>query len=62
VITLGLHRDVLEGNFESCVLAGHVTNRYGIANSAVAGWDEIFVCRHPRRPWPELWKQFQYYG
>jgi hypothetical protein len=62
VITLGLHRDVLDPNFESCILAGHVTNRYGIANSAVAGWDEIFVCRHLREPWPEFWRRFQYYG
>ncbi|MGE5645304.1 MAG: glycosyltransferase family 39 protein [Acidobacteriota bacterium] len=62
VITLGLHRDVLEPNFESCVLAGRVTNRYGIANSAVAGWDEIFICRRLRRPWPEFWKGFRYYG
>jgi len=26
------------------------------------GWDEIFVCRHLRRSWPEFWKHFQYYG
>jgi hypothetical protein len=62
VITLGLHRDFLERNFESCVLAGHVTNRYGISNRAVAGWEEIFVCRRLRSPWPEFWKQFRYYG
>jgi hypothetical protein len=62
VITLGEHRDFLEQNFESCALAGRVTNRYGIVNSAVAGWDEIFVCRRLRWPWPEFWKHFQYYG
>jgi hypothetical protein len=62
VITLGEHRDFLEQNFESCVLAGRTTNRYGIVNSSLAGWDEIFVCRHLRRSWPEFWKHFQYYG
>ena len=62
VITLGLRRDVLDPNFKSCVLAGHVTNRNAIATSAVAGWDEIFVCRELRWPWPEFWKHFQYYG
>ncbi len=62
VITLGEHRDFLEQNFESCVLAGRAANRYGIVNRAVAGWDEIFVCRRLRRPWPEFWKHFQYYG
>lgn len=62
VITLGMHRDFLDRNFESCVLAGRVTNANGIVNSAVAGWDEIFVCRRLRSPWPEFWKHFQYYG
>ena len=61
VITLGQHRDVVERIFRSCSLAGHAANRYGIANSTVASWDEIFVCRQPRRPWPEVWKDFQYY-
>jgi len=62
VITLGEHRDYLEQNFESCTLAGRATNRYGIVNSTLAGWDEIFVCRHLRSTWPEFWKNFQYYG
>ena len=62
VITLGLHRDVLNQAFNSCVLAGHVENPFGIANMAVAGWDEIFICRGLRRPWPEFWKHFRYYG
>lgn len=61
VITLGEHRDFLERNFDSCVLAGRVSNRYGIVNSAV-GWDEIFVCHRLRWSWPEFWKHFQYYG
>jgi hypothetical protein len=59
VITLGEHRDFVEQNFESCVLACRATNRYGIVNSSPAGWDEIFVCRHLRWPWPEFWKHFQ---
>ena len=62
VITLGMHRDFLDRNFESCTLAGSVTNRYEIANSAIVGWEEIFVCRRLRRTWPEFWKNFQYYG
>jgi hypothetical protein len=62
VITLGEHRDFLDQTFDTCVLAGRVTNRYGIVNSSVAGWDEIFVCRRLRWPWPEFWKHFQYYG
>jgi hypothetical protein len=62
VITLGEHRDFLEQNFESCVLAGRASNRYGIVNGSLAGWDEIFVCRRLRWSWPEFWQHFQYYG
>jgi 4-amino-4-deoxy-L-arabinose transferase-like glycosyltransferase len=62
VIVLGFHRDSVDQNFESCELAGRVTNRYGIANQTVADWDNIFVCRNLRQPWPEFWKHFQYYG
>jgi len=62
VIVLGEHREFVERNFESCSLAGHLTNRYGISNSAVAGWDEIFICHHLRQRWPQFWAHFQYYG
>lgn len=62
VITLGLHRDTVERNFESCGLVGHVTNRYGIENATIAGYAEVFVCHNLRQPWPEFWKHFRYYG
>jgi 4-amino-4-deoxy-L-arabinose transferase-like glycosyltransferase len=62
IIVLQERRDFLDRNFQSCELVGRVTNRYAIANATVAGWDEIFVCRNLRQPWPEFWKHFQYYG
>jgi hypothetical protein len=62
VIILGEHRDFGEQNFESCELVAHVTNKYGIENSAVAGYADVFVCRGLRRDWPEFWKGFQYFG
>ena len=62
VIVLGEHREFLDQNFESCSLAGRLTNRYGISNGSVAGWDEVFVCHHLRQPWPQFWAHFQYYG
>lgn len=62
VIVLGEHRDFVDRSFESCTLAGRLTNRYGIANASLIGWDEVFVCRRLRQPWPEFWKHFQYYG
>jgi hypothetical protein len=62
VITVGMKLDFLARNFDSCELAGHVTNRYGVENKAIDGYDEIFVCRHLRQPWPDFWKHFEYYG
>jgi hypothetical protein len=62
LIVVGLSRDFLERNFESCVLAGHVTNRYWVENEETTRHPDLFVCRQLRQPWPVFWKQFQYYG
>jgi len=62
LIVVGMHRDFLDQSFESCELAGHLTNRYGIVNSAIDGDADVFLCRYLRQPWPDFWKRFQYYG
>jgi 4-amino-4-deoxy-L-arabinose transferase-like glycosyltransferase len=62
LIVVGLSRDFLERNFESCVLAGHVTNRYGVLNEETTRHPDLFVCRQLRQPWPAFWKQFRNYG
>ncbi|MGA2268966.1 MAG: glycosyltransferase family 39 protein [Bryobacteraceae bacterium] len=62
LIVAGISRDFLERNFESCVLAGHVTNRYGVLNEETTRHPDLFVCRHLRQPWPAFWKQFQNFG
>jgi hypothetical protein len=62
LIVVGLSREFVERNFESCVLAGHITNRYGVQNEETTRHPDLFVCRQLRTPWPAFWKQFQYYG
>jgi len=62
VIAVGLPRDFVERNFESCELAGRLTNRYGINNVTIDGYADVFVCRNLRQPWPEFWAHFRYYG
>ncbi len=62
LIVLQEHRDFLDRAFQSCAFAGRVINRYAIPNATVAGWDEIFVCRNLRQPWPQFWQRFQYFG
>jgi hypothetical protein len=61
VIVVGMSRDFAQSAFESCQIAGHVINRFGIANGAIRGTD-IFVCHRLRQPWPLFWQGFQHYG
>jgi 4-amino-4-deoxy-L-arabinose transferase-like glycosyltransferase len=62
LIVLGFRCDAAERFFESCSLAGQVTNRYGIRNEETRDHPEIFVCRSPRKPWPDLWTELRRFG
>ena len=62
VIAVGFSRRRLERSFESCELAGHNTNSFGIRNEESADHPDIFICRRPRRPWPEMWREFRSFG
>ncbi len=62
VIVVGMRRDSLDPNFESCELAGRATNKFGVKNLAIDGYADVFVCRHLRQPWSVFWERFRYYG
>lgn len=62
VIVLGYSRAYTERNFNSCRVAAHTSNRYGIANEESSDHPDIFVCGPPRQGWAELWKRFQHFG
>ena len=62
VIAAGFPRTDLETIFESCELAGHVNIPFGIENSAIGGYADIFVCRRPREPWHLFWSRFHWFG
>jgi hypothetical protein len=65
LIVLGLsspRSNFLDQNFESCKLAGHITNRFGVMNEETVFHPDIFVCRNLRQPWPEFWKHVKSYG
>ncbi len=62
LIILGASRADLEPRFESCELVGHITNREGIANEETRDHPDIFLCRGPRRPWPEVWPKVRRFG
>jgi hypothetical protein len=61
VIVVGMSREFVESAFESCQIAGHVSNRFGIENSVIRNTD-IFLCHSLRQSWPLFWQGFQYYG
>ena len=62
VIVTGFSQHWVEDHFASCELAGHTTNRYGVANEETEDHPEIFVCRNLKQPWPEFWKSFRRFG
>jgi hypothetical protein len=62
LIALGLSRGFLARTFESCAIAGHITNRFGVMNEEATDHPDIFVCRGMREPWPEFWRKAQTFG
>jgi 4-amino-4-deoxy-L-arabinose transferase-like glycosyltransferase len=62
LIVIGRSREQVERDFESCRVAGHDGNPYGIKNEESIYHPDIFVCGAPRQPWPEFWVGFQAYG
>jgi 4-amino-4-deoxy-L-arabinose transferase-like glycosyltransferase len=62
LIVLGVSEGFRDKNFESCQLAAHVWNRYGVRNEETKDHPDIYVCRGLHQSWPEFWKNFRYYG
>lgn len=62
LIVIGFSRQFGEQYFESCEMAGRISNKYGVANEETTEHPDIFVCRQLRESWPEFWKKFRRYG
>ncbi len=62
LIVIGLPLGFLQRHFESCQLAAHTWNRYGVENEETQEHPDIFVCRGLRGSWPAFWSKFRYYG
>lgn len=62
LIVVGFSAEALDRMFALCELAGHVTNRDGVANEESAGHPDIFLCSQPRQPWPVLWERLRRFG
>lgn len=59
LIVLGFSQESAERYFRSCELAGHVTNQFDVENQETIYHPNIFLCRQPRYPWPDLWKMLR---
>jgi 4-amino-4-deoxy-L-arabinose transferase-like glycosyltransferase len=62
LIVVGLPRPYADEVFQSCRLAGHDGNPYGIENEESRDHPDIFLCGPPHQPWPEFWKRFHFFG
>jgi len=62
LIVVGLSQKYVDNHFDSCRLAGHTWNQYGIKNEETVDHPDIFVCGPPKAGWPDFWQHFRYYG
>jgi hypothetical protein len=62
VIILGWRTSDAYALFETCSVAGTITNPYGIQNEESQDHPDILLCRHLRQPWEQFWKNFQHFG
>lgn len=62
VIVVGWDADDVHRLFQSCELAAHNTNPYGVKNEESEDHPNIFLCRQMRIPWYKFWPLFQRFG
>ncbi len=62
VIVVGLTPSEAYPLFETCTLAGTITNPYGVQNIETRYFPDILLCRHLRQPWEQFWNNFLSFG
>ncbi len=62
LILVGFNLGEAQSMFESCKLVGRNTNRYGVTNEESKDHPLILLCRGPRLPWSDLWKNMLSFG
>ncbi|MGB8214079.1 MAG: glycosyltransferase family 39 protein [Anaerolineales bacterium] len=49
-------------NFQECTLIAPLTTPFNIQNDETMNHNSIYLCHNLRKPWPQFWKTFQYFG
>jgi len=62
LIVVGFSRKFCEAHFQSCEVAGHITNHDNVPNEETTDHRDIFICRGLKEPWPEFWRGMRHYG
>jgi 4-amino-4-deoxy-L-arabinose transferase-like glycosyltransferase len=62
LIVVGWDADDVKELFQSCELAAHNTNSYGVLNEESRYHPDIFLCRQMRIPWYKFWPRFRRFG
>jgi len=62
LIVLGHSSGFLTRNFDSCRVAAHTWNRYGVENEESLDHPDIYVCRGLKKPWREFWDDYRHFG
>jgi 4-amino-4-deoxy-L-arabinose transferase-like glycosyltransferase len=61
VIVVGFERGYANNFFKKCESVGVVKNSFNVKNEETSYHTGLYVCREPRKPWGELWKQMQWF-
>jgi 4-amino-4-deoxy-L-arabinose transferase-like glycosyltransferase len=59
VVLVGWTRAYADRNFNECRVGSKMTMPYNVSNEISRDHLEILICRSPKLPWPELWKQIR---
>lgn len=61
VVVVGFERGYADKFFGQCEPAGVVTNRYDVKNEESTHHTGLYICRQPRQPWSEMWREMQWF-
>jgi hypothetical protein len=61
LLVLGFPPQVLE-QFQDCTFVAPIRVPFNIQNEETIHHRSIYLCHHLRQPWPDFWKNFQYFG